>query len=113
MYEYIDGNANKYIIKKEGKITIEYVPMKSHLSSSGFYDGGDYTKKKISSQDWNNLILIFKEAIGNKEIHIKNRVKRSGIIIIQEENKKKTYIIRPNSEIISEIEKNLQDILKN
>jgi len=111
MYEYIDGNGNKYIIKNEGKIIIEYIPMKPHLSSSGVYDGGDYIKKEISSQDWNKLILIFNEAIRKKESHIKNRVKMSGMIIIQEENKKKTCIIRQNSRELLEIENILQAII--
>lgn len=112
MYEYIDGNGNKYIIKNEGKIIIEYIPIKPHLSSSGVYDGGDYIKKEISSQEWNRLILIFDEAIRKKESHITNRVKKSGMIILQEKNKKKTYIIGPNSKELLEIEIFLQVIIK-
>jgi hypothetical protein len=112
MYEYLDGNGNKYSIKKEGKISIEYIPMKPHLSSSGVYNGGDYTKKLISDQEWNKLTSILNEAIRERENHIENRIKNSGMVIIQEKNKKETYIIAPNSKKLLEIEILLRDILK-
>ncbi|TFG14210.1 MAG: hypothetical protein EU535_03725 [Promethearchaeota archaeon] len=111
MYEYIDGNGNKYILQNEGKLFIEYVPIKPDLSSSGVYNGGDYIKKVINSQDWDRMILIFNEAIRNKENHIQNRIKESGMILFQEKNKKKTYIIRPNSEVLLKIEQFLQRVI--
>ena len=54
------------------------------------------------------MILIFNEAIRNKESHIQNRIKKSGMIIFQEKNKKKTYVIRPNSDVLLKIEKFLK-----
>ncbi len=110
-YEYADGSGNTYIIKNDLKIFIEYIPIKPHLSSSGFYDGGDYKKKEITKLDFNKIISIFKEALRNKESHIESRIKTSGLLRIQEEDKKKVCILKPNSKDLREIEKLLQDIL--
>ena len=103
-YEYHDGSANRYIIKNE---TIEYIPIKPSQSSSGFYDGGDYFKKEISKLQYEEIISVFSEAIQNKSCHIKNRVKGSGRIIVNENKGSKIYIIRPNSKELDKIEKTL------
>jgi hypothetical protein len=110
MYEYIDGNGNKYLITIEGKKIIEYIPVKPHLSSSGVYNGGEYMKKELSNQEWEKLILNFNQAVRNSESHIKNRVKMSGMVIIQDKNVKKSCILKPNSQKILEIEIILQSI---
>ena len=111
IYEYADGSGNKYIIKKDLKIFIEYIPIKPHLSSGGFYDGGDYKKKEITKLDFNKMISIFKEALRNKESHIESRIKTSGLLTLQVENKKKSCILKPNSKDLREVEKILQDIM--
>jgi hypothetical protein len=56
---------------------------------------------------------IFKKAISNEASHIKNRVKMSGAITIQEENAVNSCILSPNSEELNEIEKLFKDIIKN
>ncbi len=111
IYEYADGSGNKYIIKNDLKIFIEYIPIKPHLSSSGFYDGGDYKKKEITKLDFNNISSIFKETLRNKENHIEKRIKTSGLLRIQEEDTKKVCILKPNSKDLREIEKLLHDIM--
>jgi hypothetical protein len=111
MYEYLDGNGNKYIIKNDAKIILEYIPIKPPLSSSGIYNGGKYLEKEINTQDWSKLVYFINEAVSNKAIHIKNRIKKSGMIIIQGKNKKKTYIIEPNSKELLEIENFLKSII--
>ena len=65
IYEYADGSGNKYIIKNDLKIFIEYIPIKPHLSSSGFYDGGDYKKKEITKLDFNKIYSIHNLFNGN------------------------------------------------
>ncbi len=110
MYEYIDGNGNKYLITNEGKKIIEYIPMKPHLSSSGVYDGGEYMKKELSNQEWDILILNLNQAVRNSESHIKNRIKKSGMVIIDDKNVKKSCILDPNSKKLLEIEKLLHSI---
>ena len=110
MINYVDGNGNQYIIEQDG---IEYNPVKPKFSSSGIYDGGDHVKKKITQHQYNKIASIFKKAIANEESHIKNRVKMSGAITIEEGNAVKSCIISPNSEELNEIEKILKDIIKN
>lgn len=110
-YEYADGSGNKYIIKNDLKIFIEYIPIKPHLSSSGFYDGGDYKKKEITKLDFNKISSIFKKALGNKENHIESRIKTSGLLTLQEDDKKEICILKPNSKDLLEIEKLLQEII--
>lgn len=111
LYEYADGSGNKYIINKDLKIIIEYIPIKPQLSSSGFYDGGDYKKKEITKHDFNKISSIFKEALRNKENHIESRIKTSGLLSIQEYDKKKVCILKPDSKDLREIEKLLQNIM--
>ena len=107
---YSDGNGNQYIIEHEN---IEFNPVKPKFSSSGIYDGGDHIKKKITPQQYDKIASIFSKAIANKASHIKNRVKMSGAITIQEGKAVKSCILSPNSEELNEIEKILKDIIKN
>jgi len=110
LINYGDGNGNQYIIEQD---SIEYNPVKPKFSSSGIYDGGEYVKKSISQQQYDKIASIFKEAIANEASHIKNRVKMSGVITIQEGNNVKSCILSPNSEEAKEIEKIVKDIIKN
>ena len=112
IYKYNDGSGNTYIIKSEVKKFIEYIPIKPSLSSSGIYDGGNYIKKEINKLQYNKITSILNEAIGNKENHIENRVKMSGMITIKEINDKNIYILAPNSKELYKIEKTMQEIIK-
>ena len=109
MIDYGDGNGNQYIIERD---CIEYNPIKPKFSSSGIYDGGDHIKKNITQQQYKKIASIFKEAIANEASHIKNRVKMSGVITMQEGKVVKSCIISPNSEELNEIEKILKDTIK-
>jgi len=110
MINYGDGNGNQYIIEQD---SIEYNPIKPKFSSSGIYDGGDHVKKKINQQQYHKIASIIKKAIANKASHIKNRVKMSGLITIQEANAVKSCILSPNSEELNKIEELLKDIIQN
>jgi hypothetical protein len=110
MINYGDGNGNQYIVEQDG---IEYNPVKPKFSSSGIYNGGDHVKKKITHHQYDKIASIIKEALANKASHIKNRVKMSGAITMQEGNGVKSCILSPSSEELKEIEKILQDLIKN
>ncbi len=110
MIDYGDGNGNQYIIEQD---CIEYNPVKPKFSSSGIYDGGDYVRKKKLLNSNTTNASIFKDAIANEASHIKNRVKMSGAITIQEGRVVKSCILSPNSEELNEIEKILKDTIKN
>jgi len=109
-YKYFDGNGNEYTIKNE---SIEYIPVKPSISSSGVYNGGDYAKKELSKMQYSYIISTLNVAIKNKENHSKNRVKISGLIVVQEKDKEKAYILSPDSEEISKIENLLRNIISN
>ncbi|MHA1527188.1 MAG: hypothetical protein ACTSQD_09150 [Promethearchaeota archaeon] len=47
----------------------------------------------------------------NKENHIESRIKTSGLLTLQKDDKKEKCILKPNSKDLIEIEKLLQDIL--
>lgn len=113
IYEYLDGSANHYIIRHEDIKTIEYIPVKPIHSSSGIYDGGEYVKKEISKDQYDKMVSLLHDAIGKKEIHIKDRVKMSGMIIIDDEGKRNAYILDPYSKEKSIIEKKLRKIIEN
>ena len=110
IYKYLDGNGNQYIIKNDA---IEYVPVKPLYSSSGVYNGGNSSKKELSKIQYNQVTTILNVAIKNKKIHIKNRVKMSGMIVIQEENKENAYILSPYVKETQKIENILHDIISN
>ena len=107
---YCDGNGNQYIIEQE---SIEYNPVKPKFSSSGIYDGGEHMKKKITPQQYDKIASIFKKAIANEASHIKNRVKMSGVITMQEGKGVKSCILSPDSKELNEIEKILKDTITN
>jgi hypothetical protein len=109
MIDYGDGNGNQYIIKQD---SFEYNPVKPKFSSSGIYDGGNYVKKKITQQQYDKIASIFTETMANEASHVKNRVKGSGAITIQEENVVKSCILSPNSEKLNDIERILKEIFK-
>ena len=109
---YLDGSGNEFIIKKTPKITIEYNPVKPLQSSSGIYDGGEYVIKEISKLQYNKIISTLREAIENRDIYINDRVKGSGMIILQEEDKENVYILEPGSKEIDIIEKSLHDVIQ-
>jgi len=52
-----------------------------------------------------------REAIENRDIYIDDRVKGSGMIILQEKNKEIVYILEPGSKEIENIEKSLRDTI--
>lgn len=110
IYTYLDGSSNKYVITHK---SVEYTPIKPEFSSSGIYNGGDYMKKEISKSQFEKIVLVIKKAIGNKKSHIKNRVKASGLIIIEEGNDEETCILNPGSEELANIEEMLHSLIKN
>jgi len=110
MIDYGDGNGNQYIVDPDN---IEFNPVKPKFSSSEIYDGGDHVKKKITQQQYNIIASIFNKAMANEASHIKNRVKMSGVITMQQGKIVKSCILSPNSEELNEIEEILKDTIKN
>ena len=108
MYEYLDGSANKYVIKKD---SLEYVPIKPEISSSGEYDGGEPIKMALNEEQYALIVSILNKAMSNEASHIENRVMMSGLIIQKEGDEKKKCILSPKSDEKSEIERVLKQIM--
>ena len=109
MINYGDGNGNQYVIEQD---SIEYKPIEPKFSSSGIYDGGEHMKKTITQHEYEKIASVFTKAMTNEASHVKNRVKGSGAISIQEGSSVKLCILSPNSEKLNEIERLLKAILK-
>jgi len=106
--EFHDGSNNNFIIKKEQNITIEYNPVKPEFSSSGIYDGGDYINKEITLSQFNEVLALFNEIILRKDEHVKSRMKGTGVVVIDGEDK---CILGMNSKSMNEIEEKLKSFL--
>jgi len=94
IFRYLDGSGNEYVLRKETNFTLEYTPVKPFYSSSGTYNGGNYLKREITEVQCSKIISTLNTMIKKKDILIKDRVKASGIIIIQEKSKEQVYSFR-------------------
>ena len=110
LISYGDRNGNRYIIDQE---YIEFIPNKPEISSSGFYNGGNPLKIRISQHQYDELNSIFHQALDNKASHIAKRVKLSGLITFSEKNAMNSCILHPNSKELNEIESELKKIIGN
>ncbi len=106
---YLDGNGNEYIINKE---SISYVPVKREMSSSGMYDGGREARRNINAADFKTLIILFDDIIKNTGIHIKERIKTSGVLVRYKNNNVSEKIIISKSAQQKHLEEYLKRILK-
>ena len=108
--QYIDGNGNQFIIKREKKATIEYIPVKPINSSSGIYNGGNYIKKSLKNSQFLELSALLQQVIQNKDNKIENRIKGSGKVIQFENNQKNVYLIAPKSSSLIKLEAKLHAV---
>jgi hypothetical protein len=99
-YSYYDAARNKYILHDD---TIEYIPVKPVESSSGVYDGGQYTKKGILAADRDKLLFLFKKASTTKKAQTDKNVKPNAVVEIKTGNKKTSFLLKATSPINIEI----------
>lgn len=111
-YDYADGSGNQYIITCSEKTTLEYMPVDPKNSSSGDYSGGTPVKKDLTKKQYETIAALIGKARKNKNIHIKNRTKGSGAIVIKQDASKTEFIIKYKSEEQLQLEKYLQKIIK-
>jgi hypothetical protein len=94
IFEYADGNANRYILTNNA---LEYIPVKPEESSSGVYSGGTPTMIKITPEQHQQIHATILLLIGNTQLHLPNRVKMSGLLFNRTENF--SVIIKPGPEL--------------
>lgn len=112
LYFYADGSGNSYKITYTDNIkTVYYNPVKKHESSSGEYSGGVETTKEITESEYNSIKEKINNAITNKSIQNERREMGTGLISIESDKEKITYIIKYNSKEQKEIEQLLKSII--
>lgn len=107
-YIYADGSANRYIITPD---TLEYDPVTPEESSTGTYSGGDPKTVSISAEQFESIGQLFDKAIGNKTVHIEDRIKTSGAISIVKGDTRTQVILAPGCAEKEAIESLLKKIL--
>ncbi len=105
--DYLDGNGNKYSITP---VSIIYDPITAAESSTGMYDGGEPYTISISVIEFEILQETAMNCINKKEGIIENRIKGSGMLIIEPGNK--IFIFDMNSTQRAELENTIQSITK-
>jgi hypothetical protein len=108
---YVDGSGNAFVISGTRQKVVEYTPVKPEVSSSGVYDGGTYTKKKIDETLFSQIRTCITDAIHNPSIQIKNRVMGSGLIIMKDRGVAISCILQPGSPEQRKIETLLKEII--
>jgi len=106
-YEYADGSANLYLLSST---ELRYMPVTPEESSSGMYSGGKPKTVSLSPDQYKNLKVMLENALGNKSIHIADRIKMSGMIS-RMGGEKSQCIIQPNCAEMIAIEKALEKML--
>lgn len=106
--QYFDGSGNEYKITSN---TIEYLPVSKIMSSSGIYSGGEQKSNSISDKDFLKIKTQFDYLFNKTDIHIKNRIKTSGMIRFTFKNSKRRAQIIKKSTELEELEKLLKLIL--
>jgi len=106
-YTYADGSGNLYKISTD---SIECIPVTKENSSTGMYSGGEPAKKAISESDYKSIQLAVEELFSNKSIHIKDRIKTSGMITMVQGKREKSVIFNSSEEKDS-FEKMLKELL--
>ena len=104
-YNYYDGNGNGFTLTSN---SLAYDPITKEMSSSGIYSGGSKKTISIKREQYESIEKLLIEAIANKNIHLKNRPKGSGMIKSPSEK----VVIR-NGDEKNKIEAELRALLKN
>ncbi|MBC7875032.1 MAG: hypothetical protein H7Y01_13600, partial [Ferruginibacter sp.] len=81
-YTYSDGNANRYVISKNG---FEYFPVSPAESSTSNYSGGSYLKKLPELSLFYALVDNIKIAFETTADHTGTREKGTGLVEIHED----------------------------
>ncbi len=107
--EYADGNGNRYIITST---ILQYVPVTPETSSSGTYSGGEAKVITLHDAQHKAINKLLQDAIGNKAIHVENRVMGTGLILKDDGSGSEKWIIRGDAPEKERIEGLLREFLE-
>jgi hypothetical protein len=108
-YEYADGSANRYIITTS---KLEYDPVTPAESSTGTYSGGDPKIVTISAAQFEEIGQLFDKALRNEAVHIQDRMKTSGEILVIKGDAQTRVVLAPGCAEKEEIESLLKKSLR-
>lgn len=108
-YHYADGSANVYVLTSD---SLEYIPVRPEESSTGFYSGGVPKKVALTPRQFRYVRAMFESAKARHDIHLPDRIKTSGVITTFSGTEKNSIILKPGSEQLVEIEKQLKKLLE-
>jgi hypothetical protein len=112
---YLDSSRNEYILTLSNNAKLEYKPMTSDRSSSGFYNGGEPKEKELTESELQKIIKIIISAETNKKAHIITSIKGNGVLLVYRNDKVKRYDITGCLKIgiMKKIEETFSEILEN
>jgi hypothetical protein len=101
LLSYSDGSGNLY---EANATTLRYVPVKPEQSSSGTYDGGKYTVKAITPEQYSSLKTAFEKAHSATSEQTDARGMGTGQVGWQQAKTEWTVILKMGSKAQSELE---------
>jgi hypothetical protein len=104
---YADGSANRYVITPT---QLNYIPVKPEESSTGIYSGGEPAQVALSSEQFNHVKELFESALAQTDQQITDRIKTSGLVVIQNGTVRREAILKPGSPILIQLEAELKKI---
>lgn len=108
-YHYTDAMSNTFVF---GADSLQYLPIKPELSSSGVADGGSPKSTALSKTQFEALDLLAKQALEDVASHIPNRNMGCGTLTLVDATGEKTVFIAAKAATKAELEAALKDALK-
>lgn len=104
-YYYTDQNNNSYSITASEVI---YNPVKASESSSGYYDGGEPKRARITSETFHEVSKMAELLLQNSEEFAKRREMRTAILSASNNDQTIKAILMPSKE-----RSTFEDLLQN
>jgi hypothetical protein len=108
-YQFFDGSGNQYTISP---VELIYNPVQPMESSSGVYSGGTPVIIPLKSAQFMALSELLEKGIHQTTRHVKDRIKRSGVITKTRQSTSVSVILSPGSPELRAVEDALLALLE-
>ncbi len=108
-YQFFDGSGNQYTISL---VELVYNPVQPMESSSGVYSGGKPVIIPLKSAQFMALSELLEKGINQTTLHLKDRIKRSGVITKTRQSTSVSVILSPGSPELRALEDALHTLLR-
>lgn len=106
-YRIFDGNNNVFEVRGD---TLEYIPMKPEMSSSGWYDGGEPALVFLQPNDLHACIVLIEQTL-NQPVHLLKKRDKGTVLIKRVHSPMKTVILPGEGSQWRDLEKMLIQFL--